>query len=224
MKITGKSIVMAGALLAAVAAFAAEGERKAGPEGERRGPPPGREGMHRRGDMQGPGYWVCRFLMQGENLDKLGLEGDARKQLSEKLGKLDGEMKELQGKIRELGMQQGKMMREVMEKPGEDIGPVLEKIKEIGNMRTQQSVLSMQVLATARDCLTKEQRDMLREFVMKEGHQRMEARREFNGNMERRKPQFEGRRRGGPGRHQGDKPGDKPAEKPAEKPADCKEK
>ena len=69
---------------------------------------------------------------------------------------------------------------------------------------------------------------MVRDIVIKEGRQRMEARREFNGNMERRRPQFEGWHRGGHegrgkrGRDGGDKgPGPEAAQQ-QEKPADKK--
>jgi len=203
-----KMMAMAGALLAAGAAFAADGD-KANQEGERPAPQ-AREGMRGpRNEMRplmGPGMdmngnWVSRFLMQDENLEKLGLDEAVRKKLKAELTTINDKTRELQEKIRAAGMEQAKMMREVMETPGADMAPVFAKVKEIGDMRTEQSLLSTKVLAVMRDNLTKEQHASMRELIMQEGRQRMEARREFNGNMERRRPQFEGRRRNGEGRN-----------------------
>ena len=232
MKAVKTVMMFAGAVLAAGAIFAAEGDQAPGGDrAERRGPPPAREGMRpmREGGGMGMyGNWVGRFLEQEENLDKLGIEGDARKKLVGELGEVSAKIKDIQEKIREAGMEQGRLMRETMDKPGADIAPVLAKVKEIGDLRTEQSILSTKVLAIVRDNLTKEQHQQVRELLMKEGRQRMEARREFNGNMERRRPQFEGGREGREGRpgrrgrgDRGDRGpregGDRPAEKPAEK-------
>ena len=231
-----KMMAMAGVLLAAGAVFAADEEKKDGPEGAGAPPPPRAEqrgprngaGMRapRPGGMPGMGMdmmggnWVSRFLTQDENLDKLGLEGDARKKLVGDLGAINEKMTELQTKIREASMEQGRMMREAMDKPGSDMEPVYAKVKEIGNLRTEQSLLSTKVLVVIRDNLTKEQNAKVRELMMSEGRQRVEARREFNGNMERRRPQFGGGRggqggQGGPegrGRRRNREGGDQPAE------------
>lgn len=234
-----KIMAMAGVLLAAGAVFAAEGEASAQQAGANPAPGPAEMRPPMPGAIDLPGTWVSRFLMQDENLDKLGMEGEPRKKLVDGLGEIVEKMKDLQKKIREAGLEQGKMMREAMETQGADMSAVFAKVKEIGDMRTEQSLLSTKVFVVIRDNLTKEQHAMVRELVMKEGRQRMEARREFMGNMDRRRPQFppfEGRHPGGPKGHgrrrgfegrgkgpgagpeagRGDAP---PPEKPADKPS-----
>ena len=232
-----KAISMACALFAACVALAAgEGEKKGGAEAARPEPAQAGDGVREPRDDMRPlrpgvdlaGNWVSRFLMQDENLDKLGIEGDARAKLKSELEAIGEKMKEIQGKIREAGMEQGKLMREAMETPGADMSLVFAKVREIGDMRTEQSILSTKLFVVVRDNLTKEQHAMVRDIVIKEGRQRMEARREFNGNMERRRPQFEGWHRGGHeargkrGRDGDDKgPGPEAAQQ-QEKPADKK--
>ena len=93
------------------------------------------------------------------------------------------------------------------------------KVKEIGAMRTEQSLLATRIFVVMRDNLTKEQHEKVREFVRTEGRQRIEARREFFGNMNRRRPKFDGMPHHGP--FPGGMPPPKPGEKPAEKPADA---
>ena len=196
-----KSMMMAGVVLVAGAIFAADGDQPKAerPEGARRGP--AMEGFRAGGPggMMGGAMnnanWLGRFLEKEENLDKLGIKGEARAKLVKELGDVSAKTKDLQDKIREASMAQGKLAREVMEKPGADIQPVLDQVKKIGDYRTEQSILSTKVLAILRDNLSKEQRDQVRDLMMQEGRSRMEARREFNGNMERRRPQFGERRR-----------------------------
>ena len=193
MKSTG-IMTMCCALFFAGAALAA-GEQEADGEGARRGPAMNREEVRPpREGMNMAGNWVCRLLLQDETLDALGIEGGARSSLVAGLTDISSKMKDLQKKIVETGMEQGKMMREIMDKPGADISPVIAKVKEIGDMRTEQSILSTKVFVVIRDNLTKEQHKRVREFVMKEGRQRWQARREFNGDMERRRPRLEGGR------------------------------
>ena len=223
---------VAGIMLAAVAAFAAEGDKgvqeAAGAEQPKAGEEKPDSADNRRPLRPGvdmAGNWVSRFLVQDENLDKLGIGGDQRKKLLAELAEIGKKLKDLQKKIDEAGLEQGKLMRDAMETPGADMSAVYAKVKEIGDMRTEQSLLATKIFVAMRDNLTKEQHEKVREFVRKEGRQRIEARREFFGNMNRRRPQFDGMPHHGPfpgGKHppkHGEKPPEKPGEKPAEAPA-----
>lgn len=180
-------------------------------------PPRGERGMRGPG-MQSAfntGNWLARFLAKPENLDKIGVEGEKRSHLEKGITEINAKMRELGDSIRAKSIEQGKIMRSILEKPGEDIAPILEKTKEIGALRTEQAMLSTRTLALLRDTLTTDQRDQVRELVQKEGRQRFEARREFNENMERRRPEF--RHRGMRRKPQGENsPGDK-AEPASEK-------
>ena len=224
--------VAAGMMLAAGAAFAAdegkEAEKAVGAEQPKAGaekPAPADNRRPLRPGVDMAGNWVSRFLVQDENLDKLGISGDQRKKLLAELGEIGDKLKELQKKIDEAGLEQGKLMRDAMETPGADMSAVYAKVKEIGEMRTEQSLLATKIFVAVRDNLTKEQHEKVREFVRTEGRQRIEARREFFGNMDRRRPKFDGMPHHGPfprGQHppmQGGKPAVKPADAPAEGPA-----
>lgn len=217
---------VAGMMLAAGAAFAADENKDAQKavaaeqpkaDGEKSVPVDKRRPLRPGVDMAG--NWVSRFLVQGENLDKLGIEGDQRENLLAELGEIGDKLKELQKKIDEAGLEQGRLMREAMETPGADMSAVYAKVKEIGAMRTEQSLLATRIFVVMRDNLTKEQHEKVREFVRTEGRQRIEARREFFGNMNRRRPKFDGMPHHGP--FPGGMPPPKPGEKPAEKPADA---
>ena len=227
---------VAGMMLAAGAVFAAEENKdtqkavaaeQPKANGEESIPVDKRRPLRPGVDMAG--NWVSRFLVQGENLDKLGIEGDQREKLLAELGEIGDKLKELQKKIDEAGLEQGRLMREAMETPGADMSAVYDKVKEIGAMRTEQSLLATRIFVAMRDNLTKEQHEKVREFVRTEGRQRIEARREFFGNMNRRRPKFDGMPHHGPfpggmpppkpGERPPEKPGEKPAEKPAEAPA-----
>lgn len=226
---------MAGMMLAAGAAFAADenkdAQKPAGVEQakeEKSAQVDKRRPLRPGVDMAG--NWVSRFLVQDENLDKLGIGGEQRKKLLAELGEIGDKLKELQKKIDEAGLEQGKLMREAMETPGADMSAVYAKVKEIGDMRTEQSLLATRIFVAMRDNLTKEQHEKVREFVRTEGRQRIEARREFFGNMNRRRPKFDGMPHHGPfpGGMRPPKPGEmpppKPDEKPAEKPAEASAK
>ena len=208
---------VAGMMLAAGAAFAADENKEAQKTAAEQ--PKANEADKRRPLRPGvdmAGNWVSRFLVQDENLDKLGIEGDQRKKLVAELGEIGDKLKELQKKIDEAGLEQGKLMREAMETPGADMSAVYAKVKEIGAMRTEQSLLATRIFAVMRDNLTKEQHEKVREFVRTEGRQRIEARREFFGNMDRRRPKLDGMPHHGP--FPGGLPPPRPGEKPAGKP------
>ena len=232
MKIV-RTMAVAGVMLAAAAAFADGGEKKEAPAAAGAAQQQANEEKSAQVDNRRPlrpgvdmaGNWVSRFLVQDENLDKLGIGGDQRKKLLAELGEIGDKLKELQAKIDEAGLEQGKLMRDAMETPGADMTAVYAKVKEIGDMRTEQSLLATRIFVAMRDNLTKEQHEKVREFVRTEGRQRIEARREFFGNMNRRRPKFDGMPHHGPfpggthppkpGEQQPDKPGGKPAEAPA---------
>ena len=189
-------MILAGSLLFSASALAAAEENA---PAERKAPPPPRP-LAERGMLGGNnGNWLGRFLSKPENLAKINIEGEKKETLAKALADINARQKELSEKIQAASREQGKLASSIMEKPGECIAPILEKVKEIGDMRTEQAILSTKVLAVLRDNLTKEQRDQVRQLMMDEGRKRMEARRNFNEGMERRRPEFRRGRRGRPG-------------------------
>jgi hypothetical protein len=92
---------MAGMMLAAGAAFAADenkdAQKPAGVEQakeEKSAQVDKRRPLRPGVDMAG--NWVSRFLVQDENLDKLGIGGEQRKKLLAELGEIGDKLKELQ--------------------------------------------------------------------------------------------------------------------------------
>lgn len=216
--------IFAGCLALSTCVFAAAAEnadaKEKAPAGENRTVtvdrrvPPGRPAFERGMPGGNNGNWLGRFLSKPENLAKVGIEGEKKETLVKELAEINARQKELSEKIMAESREQGKLASTIMEKPGECIKPILEKVKAIGDMRTEQAVLSTKVLAVLRDNLTKEQRDQVRQLMIEEGRNRMEARRNFNEGMERRRPEF-GNRRGRRGRSAEGAAAEATAEKPA---------
>lgn len=179
-------------------------------KGERRGPRDrGMRGPEGHGPMAGRmgvrennGNWMARFLSKPENLDKLGIKDEEVKtKLNNALKENSEKSRELGKKIQEGSIEQAKIAKEVMEKPGADATPLRAKIEEIGKLRTEQALLATDLMLKIRDTLTPEQRENVRKLMMEEGKERFNRRREFNQQMENRKPDFKGGKPEGRGKN-----------------------
>lgn len=204
-----KTMIAAMAAMSALCIFAQDARPAPGPGGKGEGAP--RQHRAPMAAMQGAnaGTWVAAMLSKKENLEKLGLaDAAARVKLQQKLEELREKSMKLERHIREISLEQSKMLRALLADRNGDAAALLAKIDEVAKLRSEQGRLAVESIVALRDALPPgkeaEALEMLAEFgkKMHSGFRR--------GGMERGGMERGGMKRGGmrPGERQNRRGGD----------------
>ncbi len=122
------------------------------------------------------GNWVGKRVLTKDFMDQVGIGEEQAKKLKEELDNIDSRSSKLEEEINKAALEQATIAKEVLAQPGASIDGIMEKIEQIGKLRTEQAKLTTLVLVAIRDNLTEEQRKKANELIADEGKKRMKER------------------------------------------------
>ena len=122
------------------------------------------------------GNWVGKRVLTKEFIEQVGISPEQAAKLKETLDALDARATKLDEEINQAALEQAKIAKQALSEPGASMDEVMQKIEQIGKMRTEQAKLTTLVLVAIRDNLTDEQRKKANEIIASEGKKRMQER------------------------------------------------
>lgn len=122
------------------------------------------------------GNWVGKRVLMKEFMDQVGIGEEQAKKLKEELSQIDARSAKLEEEINKAALEQATIAKDVLSQPGASVDAIMEKIEQIGKLRTEQAKLTTLVLVAIRDNLTEEQRKKANELITAEGKKRMKER------------------------------------------------
>ncbi len=121
-----------------------------------------REQGHRdrgRVAMAARGHWLGRRLASPEFMEKVGIQGEQATKLKAGLEEIEKQSQKIEESIEKLALEQAAIAKRVLAEPGAADDELMQKVEQIGKLRTEQAKLATKRMIVMRDNLTSAQRE-----------------------------------------------------------------